>query len=67
MKLSSELFYEFVMNYLKKYTRCVVNMKPDNNSLLNRNTEYTILKSTNIAQGDTDLYLFFPIFFLFFL
>ena len=34
MKLRSELSYEFVMNYLKYYDRCVINTKPDHNSLI---------------------------------
>ena len=34
LKLRSESSYEFVMNHLKKYKRCVINTKPDNNSLI---------------------------------
>ena len=34
MRLWSELLYEFVTNYLKKYNRCAINTKPDNNSLI---------------------------------
>ena len=34
LKLRSELSYKYVMNYLKKYYRCIINTKPDNNSLI---------------------------------
>ena len=34
LKLRSELSYEFVMNHLKYYSRCVMNMRADHNSLI---------------------------------
>ena len=48
MKLRSELSYEFVLNYLKYYDRCVINTKPDHNSLI-----HSVIVQLKMSRGLT--------------
>ena len=48
LKFRSELSYEFVMNYLKKYNQYVINTKPDNNGLI-----HSLIGQLKIPRGLT--------------